>query len=193
MSKNNTIVYLTAIIAIAGIATFAFTFDQASKVEAQSETLIHAGGALPKFTVDFLSKETKHAIVGTVVSITPAEKVVNEEYSFTRIFSDVVIDVEKDLNSNYDGKQIAVRIQGGTMDGVTMTSENDAEFEVGEKVLIFLGEKEPDSIWGDNYYVAGLEGGKYSLSNSKAYGSEHPDGIDEREFVQKIIQSRAGN
>lgn len=31
------------------------------------------------------------------------------------------------------------------------------------RVLLFIANKEPNTIWGDNYYLAGMKLGKYSL------------------------------
>lgn len=189
MREHNTkklipILAITLVVTVAGIT---FTTNLVSHNDTEVIT-IHS--ALPNYSVDYLAKETRHAIIGEVVSITPAGILIDDAHSSKIVFSDVVIDVEKDLNGEYKDRQITVKIRGGSLDGVQVISDSDPQFSIGERVLIFVGDKEPESIWGDSYYVAGLELGKYSLSNGKAYGAEHPTGLDEASFVSKIKEAR---
>ncbi|MEM2923778.1 MAG: hypothetical protein QW560_05140 [Candidatus Nitrosocaldus sp.] len=65
------------------------------------------------------------------------------------------------------------------------------EFSIVERVLLFIADKEPNTIWGDNYYLAGMKLGKYSLVDGKAYGPEYPEGIDENTSIAKIQSARA--
>lgn len=156
MKDNNTkklipILAITLVITVAGIT---FTTNLASHNDTEVIT-IHS--ALPNYSVDYLAKETRHAIIGKVVGITPAGILVDDTHSSKIVFSDVVIDVEKDLNGEYQNDQIIVKIRGGSLDGIRVVSDSDPQFSIGERVLIFVGDKEPESIWGDSYYVAGLD------------------------------------
>ena len=44
---------------------------------------------------------------------------------------------------------ITVRVDWGKTDTEIVTYESAPRFKVGETVLIFVGDKEPDSIYGD--------------------------------------------
>lgn len=43
------------------------------------------------------------------------------------------------------GEAVVVRQMGGTLDGKTLTIPGDARFEVGERVVVFLADREPDT------------------------------------------------
>ena len=67
------------------------------------------------------------------------------------------------------------------------------EFEVGEKVLLFLAKEEPDMHMGGGYYSFGFQG-KYSIDDEKNIAQNHASekdiGIDKiKEIVsEQIIQ-----
>ena len=80
------------------------------------------------------------------------------------------------------------RILGGQVDNLKTVSELDATFELNEKVLFFVAGPEPESIWGDSYYVAGLEHGKYKLENGKAkksHSNGELDGLDLKDHIKE--------
>lgn len=77
----------------------------------------------------------------------------------------------------------------GKTETVTVVSDTYPVFTPGERVVVFINDKELHTIWGDNYYVAGAKLGKYKLREGKAYGTEHPSGVDEIEFKEQIKKS----
>lgn len=193
MQKNTKTLTISAIIAIVAIASVSLSTVDFSNQQAELATqekivqVIH--GSMPAYTVDQLSSGTKYAIIGTVKEITPIA--VETERMEKTIFSDVVVKVKEDLNGLYDEKEITVRIQGGTVDNLQTISDPSAEFVVGEKVLFFVADKEPDSMWSDNYYVAGGYLGKYKLDdNGNAHRDKINDSIGEKDLVSKIKKSR---
>lgn len=153
-------------------------------------TYVEVDGELPPFTVDDLSKGAKYVVIGKVISITPTDKVSEEASKTSPIYSDVVIGVQRDLTNQFQDKQISVRIMGGQIGNTVVQAEHTPEFTIGEDVLVFVADKAPHTVWGDNYYVAGLELGKYRLANGNAFGIEHPDGINEEAFISKIQNAR---
>lgn len=178
---------LIATLAVIGIASTGLLLHTTS---IPNRTLVVTSEAMPDYTSDYLAKATKYSIVGKVSQILPSTIVVGSDGT-QRIFTDVVINVEKDINGRYKDKKISVRTMGGTVGDITMISESSPTFSVGERVLIFVAEKEPESIYGNEYYVGGLEKGKFTLKNGKAYGiDEFHDGIDEAELVSKISKVR---
>lgn len=184
--KNKTIIPVAVVAAIAAISGTVLTFN--GNIFGEDVQYIHS--SIQNYDLEYLAKETQYAIIGKVTEITP---VIVERDGMKTVFSDVTLKVEKDLNGNYEEKEITVRIQGGEKDGLKTVSDIDASFERNERVLIFVPQKEPESIWGDNYYVAGMYQGKFNLSNGKAYGHEHTDGLEETEFISKIQKSRGLN
>ncbi|MBS1268836.1 MAG: hypothetical protein MAG458_01570 [Nitrosopumilus sp.] len=193
MQKNTKTLSISAIIAIVAIASVSLTTvdfsSQQTELETQETIVQTISGSMPAYTLEELASGTKYAIIGTVKQITPIA--VESERMQQTIFSDVVVKVKEDLNGLYDQKEISVRIQGGTIDNLQTISEPSAEFEVGEKVLFFVADKEPDSMWGDNYYVAGGYLGKYKLDdNGNAHRDKINDSIGEQDLVSKIKKFR---
>jgi hypothetical protein len=174
-------------IVVAVFATTGIEFNNSNLIIEGKKTIV-LDGKLPSFTVDDLAKRSKYLIIGTVTDITSTQPIVDELHTVTKIYSDVTVKLENDLTGQYTGNQITVRIQGGETDTVRVISEIDPQFAMGQRVLLFVADKEPDTIWGDHYYVTGLKLGKYDLIHGKAVGPEHPDGIDELQFTAKIKQ-----
>ena len=193
MQKNTKTLSISAIIAIVAIASVSLTTvdfsNQQTELETQEKIVQVISGSMPNYTLEQLASGTKYAIIGKVTQITPIA--VETERMEETVFSDVVVKVKEDLNGLYDKKEISVRIEGGTVDNLQTISEVTAEFEVGEKVLFFVADKDPDSMWGDNYYVAGGYLGKYSLDdNGNAHRDKINDSIGEKDLVSKIKKFR---
>lgn len=184
-------------IAIAAIATISAIIAATLAIgfynSQQQERWVQIDGMLPPFHISDLAKQSKFVIIGTVVDKT-SQTSVDQAHSITRVTSGITINVEKDLKGQYArGSQITVKTLGGQADGVQTTSDITPAFSSGERVLVFVADKDPTSIWGDNYYVMGMKLGKYSLANGKSYGPEHQDGIDEKAFVAEIQQALAAS
>jgi len=197
--KNNTPkISLATMIAIIGIATSIIAINEISNETSQLGTqelvIQEIKGSMDNYTLEELASGANYAIIGTVKQITPVivEKNIDENRKYKTIFSDVEIQVEKDLNGLYTDDTISVRIQGGQSGNLKVVSELDPTFEVNELALFFVADKEPNSIWGDNYYVAGLHLGKYSLSDGDANREKVGDRQTERDLISKI-QTIRGN
>lgn len=61
----------------------------------------------------------------------------------------------------------------GTGNGVVVV-DGAPDFKIGEPVFVLVAEKEPGSIYGNNYYVAGMQHGKYSLDEAGNALSKDP-------------------
>ena len=182
--KNTIKFSLIAITAIAALSTAMFAFDSQ---DVQPQKVMITGGSLQNFSVEDLSEGAKYVINGKVKDIQPVE---DDSMGETIVFSDVTIKVKEELFGNYDEKEITVRVMGGETPNVKHISHDDASFEKNEHVLVFVAGPEPDSIWGNNYYVAGLELGKYKFENGKAIQKDKQD-KDEVELKDKIKKYRA--
>lgn len=190
MKKQYYIPTITVPIVILAVVTLTMgTHLNLEPQQIETKPTVVADMLLQPFTVADLSKRSGYLIIGTVESINPDPKT----YEFDQLkyaFTDVVINVERDLTGKYVGDQISIRLMGGETDEIRMISDMDAEFAVGERVMVFVNEKEPHTVWGDNYYVSGLKLGKYSLVDGKAVGPETPNGMDEAQFIAKIQKAR---
>lgn len=196
MQKNKKILSLAAMIAIVGITSSVITINEVSNETMQLEThelvIQEIKGSMDNYTLEELASGTKYAIIGTVKQITPViiEKNSGEHGNYKTVFSDIKIQVEQDLNGLYTEKEISVRIQGGQVGNLKTIAELNPTFKVNERALFFVADKEPDSIWGDNYYVAGLHLGKYNLNDGEANREKINEKQSERDLVSKIQSIR---
>ena len=179
------------IISVVTIAAIAAAIGLSSQVAEKKVILVD--GQLPALTVDDLTKKARFIIIGTVAENSEPIVSVDDRLAMTKAYTDVIINVDRDLKGEYSDKQIKVRVQGGETDTTKVVSEIDPVYNIGERVLVFVNDKEPSSVWGDNYYTAGMALGKYRLVNGKAIGEEYPDGIDETTFVSEILKAMTTN
>jgi len=184
MKKQNTILMSIAVITAIGMASL--TLIQSSGQETIS---IQYSSSLPDFPVEFLAEQSEFAIKGKVVSITSLP--VQFYSGIPSINTDVTIDVEKDLFGKYTGKQITVRISGGEFDNYKISSDASPTFEVGKKVLVLVHEPEPESIFGDSYYVSGWELGKYDLSDGQAKNKRSDKNMSESDLTTKVQKAKS--
>ena len=175
------------VLSIAVIAVFGTSglmlFSEQTLTQNENQTVDQMKGTLKNYSVEELAAGTPYAIVGEVKQITPI--LVDTEIG-ERVFSDVTIQVQQDLNNKYSEKEIIVRVLGGEVETRKTISHFSPTFEQNEKVLFFVAEKEPNSIYGDNYYVAGLSVGKYSIQQDIAVKSSSGESTDLSEIVSKI-------
>ena len=174
------ILSVTIVAVIAGTLAFAVDTDQPAK-----ETII-LDGALPDYPASYLAEETEYAIMGMVTKVEHLPVQYNSIGS-PYLFTDVTIAVVKDLKGLYAEDIITVRTLGGESDEYVMISEGSPEFTVGEEVFIFVGSKETGTIYGDNYYVAGLQYGKFNLDvDGQAINKEPRKNLGEDELIALV-------
>lgn len=143
---------------------------------------------VPALTVEFLANHTRHAIHGIVTGI-ETQPVEFDEAGVPGVFTHVRIAVFEDLKGVYDEAFMVVRVQGGETDEYRSAVEGAPAFELGETVLVFVDDKEPDSIYGDNHYVAGLQNGKYTILGSGLAVNEDPDRTTTFDELKAIIEA----
>ena len=131
--------------------------------EDQKRTLVES--TPPDATPEFLANSTRHALLGVVTQVNPVPVQYNETGA-PQVFTDVVIAVNEDLKGEYRDPLITVRVDGGETDTEIVIYESAPKFKVGERVFVFVGDKDPDGAYGDNYHVAGQYQGKYTVTES---------------------------
>lgn len=181
MRKQTSIILSLSVLAIAGLAIL-----PALSTSATTDTvIIHEYGSLPYYPMDFLAQKSAYVIRGTVEEMKPVPVTFNE-FGSPQVFTDVVLNVKEDLHKRYTDEQITVRVRGGTSEGYKIISDSSPIFSIGENVLIFVADKEPTSIYGDNYYVAGLKLGKYFISNGIAHNVDSVRNMSEETLSAEI-------
>lgn len=195
MIMNKTILTILASIAITSVLiTVIIIYSTQVNNESGKEVINEDTDILylvetPGYTIDgALSKYAKYIVIGKV-SKTTSDMYKDTVHSSIKVFNDITLDVEQELTNTYNDKQITFRTLGGSIAGIEADTI-PSKVNVGDRLLVFLADKEPDSIWGDNYYVMGLIDGIFKIVDGKVYGKGYPNGIPLEEVIQIITKTR---
>ncbi len=196
MIMNKTIpTILASVVIVSVIITVIIIYsaqvnNESDKEVINEDTDIFYLGETPGYTIDgALSKYAKYIVIGKV-SKTTSDMYKDNMHSSIKVFNDITLDVEQELTNTYNDKQITFRTLGGSIVGIEADTIPSTKVNVGDRLLVFLADKEPDSIWGDNYYVMGLTDGIFKIVEGKVYGKEYPNGIPLEEVIQIITKTR---
>jgi len=147
----------------------------------------------------YLAQESDVIVIGEVKEIIPSrwttedgKKPVN--FYDERIYTDVIIEVDEYLKNPQPTEEITVRTMGGKVGYDRIISEDEAEFEPDEKVLLFLTTHDPytENIGGEHFRVRGLMHGKFTIEDGQAIRPEVIEGyrtIPLQELLETIEKS----
>ncbi|WP_229397121.1 hypothetical protein [Methanosarcina sp. DH1] len=127
---------------------------------------------------DELRSHSDMIVIGTVKEILPSkwntidgkqpDKPISELYFENIIYTDIIISVDEYLKNPLSSRDVVVRVTGGTVGNVKMTTDADPSFKTGEKVLIYLN-KDNNSNTKDfgpeHFIVTNFYRGKYTLTD----------------------------
>jgi hypothetical protein len=132
---------------------------------------------MEKFTYADLNNRSYAIVIGTVKEILPPkwntvdgkqpDKGVTELSSDDLIYTDIFINVEKYVKNPLPSKDVVVRVVGGTVENVTMSSDDESSFKSGERVLLYLSkDTHPDTkdVGSEHFVVTGHMQGKFTLT-----------------------------
>ncbi len=129
------------------------------------------------FTLDNMSRFARYIVIGTVVDETTNPYNVRDKIE--EYHSGITVNIDTDLTGMYNDKMI--HFVGPSTNWV----------KAGDKILVFLADKEPNSVWGDNYYIIGGLYGLFKVIDSKVYGEILPDGLVLEDAIKVIEEARA--
>lgn len=174
MNKKIISFSLIAIIVVAGSIVVFNLFNRSSE-----KTVTKVDAILIKATPEEIVKQSDGIIIGTVESLqvvkAPSDLRTNED----DIVTNANILVEKYLFNpkNLSLPKVTVQTIGGTIDNKTMISEDSPIFQKGEKVIVFLHQKNDTT-----FTVYGWSQGKYTILNDKL-----ADNQNERDIFKSIF------
>ena len=146
------------------------------------------------YTHEELSKYSDMIVIGTVKEILPAKwntvdgKQPNKSPSELSpiddlIYTDIIINVDKYLKNPLSSNKVIVRVIYGTVGSITMTSDAEPRFEMGEKVLLYLSKDTKSStkdIGSEHFIVTDFFKGKFTLTDDgKAIGTDENTTLEE--------------
>lgn len=149
-----------------------------------------ADASIIGYSLEDLAEKAEFVVIGKVIEISPNVPwyLLFFTDGYDRFSFDVTLSVEADLDEKYGKDTILFRIHD-SREEFGDHIEDEQNFEIGERVLVFIGKKESDSM-GDAYRVAGVTQGKYLLKDGIAFGTHFPEGISEEELILKIKNMR---
>ena len=87
--------------------------------------------------------------------------------------TDIVVNIDNYLFGERDDNQAIIRIDKGEDENTVVSSDGYPDFEVNEKVLLFLSRDDSDIATDEDYYaLTGMRQGKYDLLKSE---NSHPN------------------
>ncbi|VVB91171.1 Uncharacterised protein [uncultured archaeon] len=124
----------------------------------------------------FLDNHSESVVVGHVIEILPSQwntpdrkKPKSSEAGLASqdasIYTDVIIKVDKNVKGSTPAT-LVVRTLGGQVGDNSNFVEDEAKFELGENVLLFLTKEDPftDNSAGTHYRITGWKHGKFSIT-----------------------------
>ena len=117
-------------------------------------------------------------VIGTVKEILPSkwntidgkqpDKPISKLYFENIIYTDIIISVDEYLKNPLSSRDVVVRVTGGTVGNVKMTTDADPSFKTGEKVLIYLNKDDNSNtkdFGPEHFIVTNFYRGKYTLTD----------------------------
>lgn len=132
-----------------------------------------------------LVDDSKHAVHGIVES--SQSKVYTPEDTGNQPFvvTDHIIIITDDIYDNYDADKVLVRTWGGETKSHKTDCHGCASFEIGEEIIVLLGDQEDASGYGNNLHVAGLEHGVFKVNDNTGKNPVY-ESIDKSELKADI-------
>jgi len=147
-------------------------------------TLIYTSYTVVPKSIGELARESDLIVVAKVIEILPS-KLDTSDPKMIRIWTDIRLQVERYIKAPSNSSTVEVRLAGGTANGVTHIVSGGVELEAGQRVLLFL-KKEPNTIWGDHFFVHGFVQGRYLLDDGSALNEDPAKGTSEKALIAEI-------
>lgn len=130
------------------------------------------------YTHEELRDYSDMIVIGTVKEILPPkwntidgkqpDKEITDLSHENIIYTDIVVSVDEYLKNQSSSKEVIVRITGGTIGRVGMSTDADPSFKIGEKVLIYLSKDDnpyTKDFGPEHFIVTDFHRGKYTLTD----------------------------
>jgi hypothetical protein len=148
----------------------------ANDIDKPTSICIYA--SLIPYTPQDLDNNSMLVIKGTVKDILPPRwntvdgkqpnKSVDDLNPSDLIYTDVIVSVDKCLKNSSPSNEITVRVIGGTIENISMTTDYEPSFKTGEKVLLYLSKDQytaTNNVGFKHLVVTGYLQGKFTLTD----------------------------
>lgn len=156
-------------------ATHSTTHDEVrSNVESYTPGYMGEGN----FSIDSMSRFARYIVIGTIADTTSQSYQIRDKVE--EYHNGIVVNIDSELTGTYNNDK-RIYFVGPSTNWV----------KLGDKVLVFLADKEPDSVWGNNYYIIGGLYGLFKVINGKVYGEILLEGLPLDDAIKIIEEARA--
>ena len=186
IEMKRTLLIWISVIAIGAIVTgitvtylISYMVQDVQTIEAENKVESYTPGYIGDgyFTLDNMSRSARYIVIGTVVDEAPNPYQVRDKIE--EYHSGITVNIDIEITGMYNDKMIH------------FVGPSTKWVKVGDKILVFLADKEPDSVWGDNYYIIGGLYGLFKVIEDKVYGEILPEGLALEDAIKVIEEARA--
>lgn len=176
------------------------TLEQSEKPEETNfdkPITIGISGSLEEYSYNDLNNHADTILIGNVKEILPSRwnsidgkmnKSALEINPGELIYTDIIISVDKYLKNSLSSDEVTVRVVGGTIGNITMSSDIEPSFESGEKVLLYLSNDTypyTKDIGSEHFVVTGYVQGKFRLTDD-GKAVRYDKTVSQEELLTKI-------
>ena len=111
-------------------------------------------GLIEQLTLDDLAARADFIVIGEITHITCHEEGKGNIYTL------ITLSVEQTVKGKSEGEMV-IRVAGGELDGTNLVVEDAPSFQIGERAVLFLEEREDN-----NFSVVGGFQGKFSIDEN---------------------------
>ena len=128
---------------------------------------VHTEAWSPVYGSEELAKYSDRIIHGTLTdSYSYVEWYVNGNVAVPSVYTVWTMEHSETFKGGTGDKTEFV-VNGGTYNNIVQDVMHKTELNKGDDAIVFLA-KDSDSIYGDRYYMVGIESGIYKISDDKA-------------------------
>ena len=124
-------------------------------------------------------------VQGTASHSEPIELFYGSDSKTPKIYTKWFIETDTIYKGESNSKFVEALMPGGEKNGFTTLIDHAPHIEDGDQVILFLN-KDPESVFGDNYVIAGPAIGTYVIHNDIATNENPEKAILETELISKI-------
>ena len=143
----------------------------------KDKVTLTVSGCLEYVSPEEMSSMSDVIVIGSVKEVLPSEWNTRDgqmpnndiyELEWYDIYTDVVITVDEYLKTPLSEKEVIVRTLGGEKDVISIVVEDEASFNPGEKVFLYLkNDTWPNTMSNgpEHFVVTGVSQGKFTLTD----------------------------
>ena len=150
--------------------------------------VIQSHSLSPDISAEDLTQKAELVVKGKLVGYTTELQYSDNDLSKPMVFTNWELEPKKFLKGSSNENPIIVKTLGGEYNNIRHI-EKSSFLEEGNNVILFLT-VDPDSIYGDSYYITGISSGHYKIfDDGKVKNSDAKKDTTEKQLEKRIEKS----